>query len=236
MIDKSFIDRIVEISTPVLFQIDDRQYSSEPLNSITPPLAHTVLVSTLTGFVDFLGTQTIPQGSIIHVKYPENVNLLGPLDERYRIREELVAAAYADKPPFSFGQWTDHESFVIGLQSAFVQDETTTTILKSIGTVKDSSVREFGDDGVTQAVTAKAGIALSQEVKVPNPVVLRPFRTFMEIEQPDSTFVLRAKAGGSGNPPMFALFLADGKMWRLNAVQAIKEWLKGKGVTLPIIA
>lgn len=57
----------------------------------------------------------------------------------------------------------------------------------------------------------------------------------MEVEQPASTFVFRIK-GAKDMPPHCALFEADGRMWRLEAIKNIKEWLAGKIQGIKIIA
>jgi hypothetical protein len=58
-------------------------------------------------------------------------------------------------------------------------------------------------------------------VKVPNPVVLAPFRTFPEIKQPESKFIFRMQSG-----PRAALYEADGGAWRNEAMSGIKEYLQ----------
>ena len=76
---------------------------------------------------------------------------------------------------------------------------------------------------MSQSVTVKTGIASVSNVKVPNPVVLRPYRTFTEIEQPESRFIFRMQEGG-----LCALFEADGGAWEKKAVINIKEYLSDK--------
>jgi hypothetical protein len=105
-----------------------------------------------------------------------------------------------------------------------------------VGNIKEENVRQTGDDGVTQTVTAKSGIARVEDVSVPNPVHLAPFRTFREVSQPLSPFVLRMKQGREGGLPTVALFEADGGKWKLDAIQFIRDYLAGKIETVPIIA
>jgi hypothetical protein len=69
------------------------------------------------------------------------------------------------------------------------------------------------------------------EIPIPNPVKLSPFRTFIEVEQPESLFVLRGRKG-----PQWALFEADGGLWKIKAIQNIKNWLEKKELNVPIIA
>ncbi len=67
-------------------------------------------------------------------------------------------------------------------------------------------------------------------------VSLRPFRTFREIEQPESEFLFRMQSSGNGVPPMCALFEADGGAWRMEAIARIKTFLKEKTSSVSIIA
>jgi hypothetical protein len=76
----------------------------------------------------------------------------------------------------------------------------------------------------------KSGIASVAEMPLPNPIALQPFRTFIEIEQPESIFVVRAHKG-----PEFSLFLADGGLWKLKAIQSIKEYFRNNNVSLPVV-
>lgn len=63
-----------------------------------------------------------------------------------------------------------------------------------------------------------------EDVIVPNPVTLRPYRTFLEVEQPESKFIFRIREGSDGQP-MFKLVEADGGLWKYEAVDAIKKYL-----------
>lgn len=59
---------------------------------------------------------------------------------------------------------------------------------------------------------------------MPNPVKLRPYRTFMEIEQPESAYVFRVKDSEKG--PYFKLVEADGGLWKSIVMKRIKEYLE----------
>ncbi|MED2748846.1 hypothetical protein P4307_32370, partial [Brevibacillus porteri] len=120
----------------------------------------------------------------------------------------------------SFERYHDVENFNISLQSAFVPNSDRDLMLKLVGNVKEEAVNTIGDDGVSQSVVAKMGVATVGNVKVPNPVLLKPYRTFVEVEQPESNFIFRMRKG-----PECALFEADGGAWKLEAIDNIKEYL-----------
>jgi hypothetical protein len=77
---------------------------------------------------------------------------------------------------------------------------------------------------------AKLGVATVSNTQVPNPIKLKPFRTFAEIEQPESEFILRLQDG-----PRIALFAADGGKWKLEAINSIKKYFQLMELGVPII-
>ena len=158
---------------------------------------------------------------IIQVVDPLTVRLISMLDDE-RKREVLVEVT-GQVPQITFNRYIDRESFNIALQSKFIHDDNVALLLKFVGTVQSESVAAYGDDGVSQKATIKKGIAGSQDALVPNPVVLRPYRTFMEVEQPASSFVFRMK---EDRDIECAIFEADGGAWKNAAMQNIKDYLE----------
>ena len=61
---------------------------------------------------------------------------------------------------------------------------------------------------------------MAMEMVVPNPVLLKPYRTFIEVQQPESAFIFRMQDG-----PRAALFEADGGAWRIEAMENIRAYL-----------
>jgi hypothetical protein len=134
-------------------------------------------------------------------------------------RDVIITHVQA-KTSFTFERWYEAEEFNIKLQSVFVQNEDRDIMLKVVGNIKEEDVRTVGDNGVSQSVTAKVGVATVGQVEVPNPVALMPFRTFVEVEQPESNFIFRMQNG-----PRCALFEADGGAWKVQAMKNIKDYL-----------
>lgn len=87
---------------------------------------------------------------------------------------------------------------------------------------KDSGVTTR-DNGVSQEVEARQGVSLKALVQVKPRVALRPFRTFLEVEQPESEFLLRLDDDGN-----VGLFEADGGMWQQTAKASITAYFEDK--------
>lgn len=192
-------------------------------------------LNSLTGFVEYVKTAEIDSthrtlGAFVHVESPIKVALrlsAETIDERYRRTALAVATTeMLGAPTIAWGAQAPVELMVIFLQTWFVADAARDALLRVIGNVKDETVAGAHDDGVTQQVHASRGVAFKDNIAVPNPVTLRPFRTFREVEQPASVFVVRAKAGQEGGLPTFALHEADGGQWKLEAMQTVAAYLK----------
>lgn len=224
---KEALQYIVGLGKAEEHVINGACYSDKPLHRIDTyyPKADAIEMHTLTSLVDYIKSEVdeMPPRMIVEVKSPAEVELYSQLDPN-RDRESLVVAS-ARVPGFEFDRFVEHEKFCINLQSKFIPSDDRELILKFAGTVEAGSVSEYGDDGVTQKATIKTGLASKGDAIVPNPVCLRPYRTFLEVEQPESAFVFRMKQDSYGSV-MCAIFEADGGAWKMDATQAIKEYLQ----------
>lgn len=232
------IDRIVELAGPTIEVIEDRTYSSQSLQPIIAPAAPVMEVHGLTALVEFLRWE-FPGGLadlLAVVRSERVVDVVGRVDEPWKKRPVMAQALFGEATKLPFGQYVDQQTFVIGIQVGFIQDETTAKLLQLVGTIRDSKVLDLKDDGTTQQVSASAGLAKVSLVDVPNPVTLRPYRTFPEVEQPDSMYVLRAKSGHGDDLPSVALFMVEDPSWRYCARLSIAGYIKKQLADLTVIA
>lgn len=205
-------------------------YSDKPLHRLQkhiPMIDKAIEMCTLTSLVDYIkgNIDSLSDKMIIQVVDPETVVLFSQLNEE-RYREKMVVVK-ARIPDFRFDTYMDQENFCINLQSKFIDDPDTdrALILKFAGTMEAGTIAEYGDDGVTQKATVKTGIASKGEAIVPNPVKLRPYRTFLEVEQPASEFIFRVKQNKYDGISC-AIFEADGGAWKIAATSSIKDYLQ----------
>lgn len=197
-------------------------YTNKNLERIQVPMANAIKTTTLTSIVDYIKENvdsSSDENIIIHVESYNEVSIKKELNlDRKR---ECLMRAEALTPQITTNRFTDTESFNIMLQSSFVDNDDRNKLLKVSGNIQDKTVKQVSDDGTSQAVTIKAGVANVADVRVPNPVLLAPFRTFPEVKQPESKFIFRMKDG-----PSCALYEADGGAWRNVAMENIKTYLK----------
>lgn len=187
-------------------------------------------ISTLTSLVDYIkgrmsddfsGPSEMPK-MIVHVESETEVQLISVFNgdmERWQL-----AKVKARLPRIALNEFVGQEQFIIQMQSMFTDTDDKAIVMQVAGNVEDKTVANYGDDGVSQKATIKTGLANVEDVIVPNPVKLRPFRTFHEVEQPEIEFVFRMRNGSNGIS--CALFEADGGAWKFRAVHSIAEYLK----------
>ncbi|HEM3492141.1 TPA: hypothetical protein U1B14_001548 [Streptococcus suis] len=184
----------------------------------------TLELSTLTSLVEYLksdlnGMQD--QRLIVAVEKNDEVCVWSENDE-FEHRTLLVDVK-ARVPELTFGRFISSEQFNIMLQSNFIDDADRGALLDFASALKIENGAEIEDNGVSQVATVKTGVASLAKGKVPNPVDLRPYRTFNEVEQPASKFVFRIDKNAQ-----MALFEADGKRWVQEAVGNIAAYLKAE--------
>lgn len=220
------IQKIIDLAPMEQVEIGGRQYVDKTLKAIIPPVVSEMKVNTLTGISDYLSNNPDDltfSDLIIHVVDENTVALVSRLADEWEQRNSYLYAKHVPKG-FPFGQYQPIENFIIAMQTYFVQDENTAHIIKLCGNLKQETGVTYTDDGISQEVQAKTGIARIESVVLPNPVKLAPYRTFLEVEQPASNFVFRIKKGDDG--PKATLYEADGGVWTLEAIRLVRDWLK----------
>lgn len=206
---------------------------------------------------DFQEIQNIDK-IFIHIMSHDHIDLYGTLIDPWKIRNHYLSISLIDDKPFPFGKWLGLEEAIIELQSKMVPDMTGTIKISTekegifsecevaiqktdllptiqlLSSVTECNQKISEDNGISQSVTIQRGVRVKEQMEIANVIQLRPFRTFLEIEQPLSSFVRRIRQGAES--PQVAFFEADGGTWKLEAIQKIKSWLSGRIPGVKIIA
>jgi hypothetical protein len=213
---------IVGLGNKEVVTENNQKYATGTMQLLKKATADAMRVRSLSGLIEYVQSEfDSDQRLMIHVESPTEVKCFDALNENANRNNYIEAKAML--PQFPFDRFIGAEEFNIKLQSGFVKNNDRDIMLQVVGNIREDNVNQFGDDGISQSVTAKTGVATVAQVKVPNPVALMPFRTFTEVEQPESNFVFRMKSG-----PTCALIEADGGEWQLEAMKNIKEFLELK--------
>ena len=207
----------------------ERRYLSQAVHELKPPSAKVLCLKTLSGLTTFIENKVDKfdkSKMLIHVVNYDEVHLYGPLGEVWRSREKYACVSLPQTDGFEFGTKMNHEDFVVALQTNFQETEDLKKVLALVGSMKSGKIHTSADDGVSQTVETSMGVQLASEKEIPNPVHLRPFRTFRDLDdQPESKFVLRVHQRDE-ELPRVALYEADGGAWVIDAVDKVRDYLK----------
>ena len=237
--DSNTINKIIELSKPNISEHHNAKYSDKKLHRIEEPTISPLQIHNLSGMIDYLVSGIDKMGSqdnpvVLHVVDYNRVELISCLNID-STRNTIIQAILPNSMEFESLSKYDQERSIVALQSKFKETQLRQKLLKIIGTIISSGTVTSLDDGITQAVTTQAGAVLRGTENLPNPIELRPWRTFREIEQPASKFVIRLH-----KDTKFSLIEAEGDEWKLVAIQNIKKYfleeLKKHNLKIPVIA
>jgi hypothetical protein len=233
---KDFVEKILELSKDRLIEVEGRHYSWGDISPIHDPSPDPIYVSTLESLIDYLKSNPDNkemESLIAHVRSPREVALLSCLYGEYDQRDTLIVSKFEYKP-FAYGNYFPLEEFIVAAQVGFVQDDNLETLVRLVGNVTDESSVKYSDDGISQEVQARTGVARVGTVVAPKNFVLRPHRTFPSVEQPASPFLFRMRKR-EDESPRCALFEMDGGKWSRDAINNVGLWIRERspeGVTV----
>ena len=235
----AYVKKLVQdAQNPSHVKVGRRQYFTYQgdLRPLPDPQDNTIDVNTLTGLAELVNSDLRRAGTILHVVNPFLVSVCTEQCDEWGRRQVDVLCKLPSLGKFPFGEWMDQERFIIGLQSFFLQDMPDMAGLYNLaGNLTAEQVQSATDDGITQRAAARTGMVLASTVTVKARVELRPWRTFREIAQPSSVFLLRLK-NQDKNPPLLSLHISDGELWQNEAIREISFWLKSHTAGIKIVA
>lgn len=213
-----------ECMVPKVTEIEGKTYCNKELVRYgQEELAVEISVNTLSGMVDYIKNkpEEMRESMILHVMNPQIVRLYsGLLPEKQR---EYLFVSKAIVNEFQFDKWYDQERFIIELQANFADSEDLQTVMQVSGNIQAGTTAGYSDNGVSQKTIIKMGVQRSNVI-VPNPVRLVPYRTFVEVEQPASSYVFRIR--DNDGAPGFKLVEAGNGLWKHAAMLKIKGYFE----------
>lgn len=220
MIDREFIEKIEDMTGPKVIVTPQGAFADRHLYRVENKLAETIVLSSLSGLAEMI-KQEINEYNLplfVRATSAERVHVFGAIrDDMQRERPFTAEAKFID---FDFNEYISIENMIICLKSRFAPTEDRDYLVQLLGNITDQQSVQTKDDGITQSATVKSGIQLIGEQRIKPIVTLKPYRTFLEVEQPESDFLIRLKDGRA------ALFEADGGAWEREAVKNVADKLR----------
>jgi hypothetical protein len=222
---KAMIEKIAEMAKPIIHEVDGQVFSNQEMVHVADkkPMPRCIDLTGLDSICKMVRNEAEHVGLqiFIQVKDYKSVTVFTELDaDEDRL---YLYKCSADTPDVTMGYFMEYEKAVIELRSLYIPNEGTKYLLQLLGSISNESKVTTSDNGVTQKVEAKSGIALSSMVEIEPRVSLQPFRTFVEVAQPESEFLLRINDRGQ-----IGMFPADGGVWKLEATRNVAAYFEDK--------
>lgn len=234
---------IKEHVAPTISNIDGATWSDRKLEKIeSVRQMDAVSFYTLTGLTDYLKSEVdVPNDFIghifINVVSPSKISVYSGSDPINHYKRSEIAKVSAMLPSVKIGQWVDQTEFCIMMRANFIDnglyemedgsahfDTDRDALIRVASNIVSGTIAQYEDTGISQKATLKTGIQESEDKLLPEKVILRPYRTFMEVEQPKSEFIFRAQDDKFAGVQL-SLHEADGGRWKLDAMTSIKNYL-----------
>ena len=222
---KAFVEKIAELAKPLIHEVDGQIFSNQELVHVADrkPMPRCIDLTGLDSVCKMVRNEAehVDLKIFVQVKDYKSVSVFTELDaDEDRL---YLYKCCADTPEVTMGCFMDYEKAIIELRSLYIPNSGTSYLLQLLGSISNESKVTTSDNGVTQKVEAKSGIALSSMVEIEPRVSLQPFRTFVEVAQPESEFLLRINDRGQ-----IGVFPADGGVWKLEATRNVAAYFEDK--------
>lgn len=227
---KEFIEHIQKTTQSQIVTIGDRIFAVNAegeANEIRPTIDRpdTLTLQSLDALVKLVQTEAAHTEKPLYITIPNHltVRCFGqPQPEARYFRQVYYEAKATDVPGWDAKVHLGFEEAQIALRTRFQETPDTQYALRLLSEISTGAKITFNDNGVATTVVTKKGIDLQANEAIRPIINLKPYRTFQEVEQPESIFLIRVNERG------ISFTEADGGMWKLKARETVKAFLEEK--------
>jgi hypothetical protein len=216
---KEAIQHLQNAHVPALVKGFDRQYIA--YNGILKEIHQhwdLIAVQTLQGILGFTHAKDCPVVSFINILSPTHIVGYGKVGENGRLQSLFVAQAKTKE--FPYGKQLSMEDFILNIQVCFAESDDKTELLSAVSRVVQSSQIVQEDDGITQTLEVKSGIALKETKRISPVRSLAAYRSFPGFASPEAPFLFRAHKDEKG--VKFSLTDMAGDNWIGLTMEALR--------------
>ncbi len=219
---KAAIEKITELAKVETFDFEGQHYATKQLSRIPPHVdrPQAITLNGLDSACKLIRTELPKIGTKVMVQVCSETKVKIMTTYLADFSRNDLYEVRADVPGISTG-YRDRERALIELRSLFIPNAGTAYLLDLLARMTTENSVATQDNGVTQTVEAKQGVVLKAVEQIKPRIELQPFRTFLEVGQPASEFLLRINEDGE-----VGLFEADGGVWKLEAKRNVVAYLE----------
>ena len=227
---KEFIEHIQKTTQTQILTVGESTFavtSDGSAKEIIPTIYHpdTLPLHSLDALVKMVKTEASQMDAPLYITIPDHmtVRCFGQPDaETQYFRQVYYEAKATDVPGWDSRQELGFEEAQIAMRTRFQETPDTAYLQKLLSEITCGAKVTMNDNGIATSVVTQKGVALQSNEAIRPIVKLRPYRTFQEVDQPESPFLIRI------NERRILFIEADGGMWKLKARETVKEFLSDK--------
>lgn len=227
---KEFIAHIQETTRPQVIKVGDTTFavnSDGKANELRPMIDRpdALPLTSLDALVKLVRSEATGVETPLYITIPDHltVHCFGrPAAKERFYRQVYYVANATDVPGWDAKVTLPFEEMQIALRTRFQETKDTPYVQKLLSEISTGAKITFNDNGVATTIVTKKGIDLQANETIRPIVSLRPYRTFQEVDQPESVFLIRINERG------ISFIEADGGMWKLKARETVKTFLEDK--------
>ncbi len=225
---KAFIEHIQKTARPQIITVDNNTFAVDMdgcAHAIRPTIDHpkTLSIHSLDALVKLVRTEAANMDAPLYITVPDHRTVLcfgQPQPEARYFRQVYYEANATDVPGWNEKAQLGFEEAQIALRTRFQETPDTIYAMKLLSDICCGAKVVYNDNGIATTVTTQKGVALQSNESVRPIITLKPYRTFQEVEQPESIFLIRVNERG------ISFTEADGGMWKLRARETVKAFLE----------
>lgn len=227
---KEFIEHIQQTTQPIVKEIGGNTFvirQEGEVSQIEPLIYHPdpLQLNSLDALVKLVENEATRAETPLYITVPSHLTVLcfGSLrPKEHFFRRTYYEVKATDVPGWDAKVQLPFEEMQIALRTRFQETPDTLYAQKLLSDISTGAKITYNDNGVATTVVTKKGIDLQANEAIRPIITLKPYRTFQEVEQPDSMFLIRINERG------ISFIEADGGMWKLRAREIVKKYLEDR--------
>lgn len=226
---QKFIEHIQKTTKPLIATVDSSTFritSDGDVKELLPTIFHPniLTLNSLDALVKMVKTEAPRYTEApLYITIPDHLKVqcfTQPDPDKRYFRQFFYEVNATDVPGWAEKITLGFEEAQIALRTRFQETPDTLYAMKLVSDISLGAKVIYNDNGIATTITTQKGVALQTNEQIRPLVKLRPYRTFQEVEQPESIFLIRVSDRG------ISFIEADGGMWKLAARETIKKFLE----------
>lgn len=226
---KALYEKILSTAQPVLTVVENSTFcvtTDGTAKELRPVIDHpdTLPLNSLDALIKMVKTEA-PRftEAPLYITIPNHLTVqcfTQPEPTERFFRQFFYEVKATDVPGWAEKSTLGFEEAQIALRTRFQETHDTLYAMKLVSDISLGAKVIYNDNGIATTITTQKGVALQTNEQIRPLVKLRPYRTFQEVEQPESIFLIRVSERG------ISFIEADGGMWKLKARETVKAFLE----------